>query len=178
MSTTLAAIGLGSNLGDRLGYLQLASRGFQQTEGVRFVAQSPVYETPPLGYTDQPAFLNMVLLLETSLDANALLSRCAELEDQAQRKRLFRNGPRTLDVDILFLGDEIRQHDPILPHPRLHERRFALQPLCDIAPDWVHPLLDQSVCELLQTCPDDSMLCLVAQHLPEAAGYDTGLSHC
>ena len=175
VKSSVAAIGLGSNLGDRLGFLALAVKTLRETNGLCLRALSPVYETPPLGYTDQPAFLNMVVLVETELDAEHLLAVCAEAETLAGRQRLFPNGPRTLDADLLLFGTQIRQTTPVVPHPRMHLRRFVLQPLADIAPRMVHPTSSKTITDLLQACPDESNLRLFAQGLPDAVGYATGL---
>ncbi len=134
-SVRRAYLGLGSNLGDRLALLQGAVDGLAAAADVALVAVSPVYETDPIG-PDQPDYLNAVVAVDTSLTAHELLALAQSLEHAAQRVRQERWGPRTLDVDVLLVGDE-RVHDPDLevPHPRLHERAFVRVPLRDIAPD-------------------------------------------
>lgn len=127
-----AIVALGSNLGDRESYLRLA---IASLPGV--VAMSSVYETDPVGGPDgQGPFLNMVVVLETVLDPYALLRRCRRIEAMASRQRIVHWGPRTLDIDVLFY-DDVRIDDDLLtvPHPRLHERRFVLAPLEDVAPE-------------------------------------------
>ncbi len=131
---TRAFLGLGSNLGDRRAFLQDAVSALQ---GV--VAVSPVYETEPVGGpADQGPYLNLVVEVDTALDARGLLAECQRLEAAAGRQRAERWGPRTLDVDVLWVDGEIVD-DPDLqvPHPRLWERRFVLAPLADLAPDLV-----------------------------------------
>jgi 2-amino-4-hydroxy-6-hydroxymethyldihydropteridine diphosphokinase len=132
---TLAYLGIGSNLGDRLGYLQLAVDRLAAATGVRVTAVSPVYETDPVGGPVQDDFLNAVVAVETDLAPSALLAECAAAESAAARVRDVRWGPRTLDVDVLWI-DGYTSTDPDLtvPHPRLAERAFVLAPLHDLDP--------------------------------------------
>jgi 2-amino-4-hydroxy-6-hydroxymethyldihydropteridine diphosphokinase len=117
---------------------------------MRLLACSPVYETKPWGYTDQPAFLNQAVAGEANLSPVDLLTHLKKIETTLGRKPTFRYGPRQIDIDILFYDDLILQTPAlILPHPRLHERAFVLAPLADIAPNLVHPGLGKSVRELL-----------------------------
>jgi 2-amino-4-hydroxy-6-hydroxymethyldihydropteridine diphosphokinase len=134
-----AFIGLGSNLGDRhtnlrRGVAQLRERG-------DVTAVSPLYETEPMGGPeDQGAFLNVVVELDTSDSPHELLARCQALEATAHRVRMIRFGPRTLDADVLLVGDlVVDDPDLVVPHPRMWERRFVLQPLSDLAPELVPP---------------------------------------
>ena len=126
-----AYVALGSNLGDREGYLRLGVRGLGHV-----TAMSAVYETEPVGGPDgQGPFLNMVVEVETSLDPSALLRRCQRIEAEAMRQRVVHWGPRTLDVDIVAFDGVTMQSDELtIPHPRFHERPFVLAPLSDIAP--------------------------------------------
>ena len=141
-------IALGTNLGDRLVNLQAAIKAISPE--LQVLAESHVYETPPWGYEDQPAFLNMVIKAETKLDPESLLNYLKQLEIELGREQNFRWGPRLIDLDILFYDDLTLDSPPlVIPHPRLHERAFVLVPLADIAPDFIHPVLDQSVRELL-----------------------------
>lgn len=130
---TRAFLGLGSNLGDRRSTLAAAVRALPDV-----VAVSPVYETDPVGGPDQGPFLNLVVELDTERSARELLAVCAEREAAAERVRTVRWGPRTLDVDVLWIdGVELDDPDLIVPHPRMGERRFVLAPLRDLAPDLV-----------------------------------------
>lgn len=141
-------ISLGSNMGNRLANLKNAVSNLAPQMIVR--KKSPVYETPPWGYTDQPAFLNQVVMAETYLEADALLGHLKRLEAALGREPSFQNGPRLIDMDILFYDDIILDSQPLsIPHPRLHQRAFVLVPLNDIAPELVHPVLGKPVSELL-----------------------------
>jgi len=141
-------LALGTNLGDRFANLQAAIAALPPA--VRVLDQSPVYETPPWGLTDQPAFLNMVLKGETYLDPLPLLAYLKHLETQLGRLPSVRWGPRLIDIDIL-LYDVLVLDTPelIIPHPHLHERAFVLVPLADLEPGLVHPVLGKSVRQLL-----------------------------
>jgi len=135
-----AYVSLGSNLGDRAATLDQAIRRLRERAGLRVTAVSPVYETEPEGILDQPKFLNQVAELETELDPEDLLGILRGIENDLGRVRRERWGPRTIDLDLLLVGDR-RVDSPTLklPHPRLHERRFVLEPLADVAPDLAIP---------------------------------------
>jgi 2-amino-4-hydroxy-6-hydroxymethyldihydropteridine diphosphokinase len=132
---TVAYVGLGANLGDREGTIRAA---VAQLPGV--VAVSPLRETDPVGVTDQPQFLNGVAELETELEPRELLDVLLAVERRLGRERRERWGPRTIDLDLLLYGDEVIDEDGLtVPHPRLRERRFVLEPLADLAPKLVVP---------------------------------------
>jgi 2-amino-4-hydroxy-6-hydroxymethyldihydropteridine diphosphokinase len=128
-------IAMGSNLGDRLEYLQGGLDGLFDTPRIRFLAVSPVYETVPVGGPEQPDYLNAVVIAETTMPAQAVLERCLSLEDAFGRVRGERWGPRTLDLDLIIYGDEVTNGPGLtLPHPRAHERAFVLAPWHDADP--------------------------------------------
>jgi 2-amino-4-hydroxy-6-hydroxymethyldihydropteridine diphosphokinase len=147
-SAKTAFIALGANLGDRLATLREAASRLGELGVVE--AASSVYETDPVGYLDQPPFLNAVVQLRTTLPPEEILRRLLAIEAAMGRTRTFRNAPRTLDLDLLLLGDE-RLNVPglTLPHPRLHERAFVLVPLAELAPNARVPGLDRTAAELL-----------------------------
>jgi 2-amino-4-hydroxy-6-hydroxymethyldihydropteridine diphosphokinase len=131
-----AFLGLGSNLGDREGYLRDAVAGLAAAPGVAVVAVSDVYETDPVGGPEQGPYLNIVVELATDVSARELLELARRLEAQAERVREERWGPRTLDVDVLWIDDvELDTPDLTVPHPRMWERRFVLAPLSELAPE-------------------------------------------
>jgi 2-amino-4-hydroxy-6-hydroxymethyldihydropteridine diphosphokinase len=130
-------LGLGSNLGDRLAHLQAAVDGLALAPGVKVVAVSPVYETAPVGGPPQDDYLNAVVALDTELVPRALLDVAQRLEAAEHRVRRERWGPRTLDVDVLIVGDEVvDEPDLVVPHPRLRERAFVVVPLSDLDAEW------------------------------------------
>jgi 2-amino-4-hydroxy-6-hydroxymethyldihydropteridine diphosphokinase len=140
-------IGAGSNLGDRLEALRTAER--MLAPEVKVLKASKVYETPPWGYKDQPAFLNQVMQVETELDSPALLEHLKRIEKKMGRKATFRYGPRAIDLDILFYDGLIYSTESLqIPHPMASERAFVLVPMRDIAPDFIHPTLGKTITEL------------------------------
>ena len=141
-------IALGTNLGERLANLRAALESMPPE--IKVVIESHIYETPPWGYEDQPAFLNMVVKAETGLEPESLLKYLKQIEVELGREHNFRWGPRLIDLDILFYDELVLDSPPlVIPHPRLHERGFVLVPLTDVAADYVHPVLGEFVWELL-----------------------------
>jgi 2-amino-4-hydroxy-6-hydroxymethyldihydropteridine diphosphokinase len=133
-------LSLGSNVGDRLEYLQLAVQALREVNGIRIQNISGIYETDPVGYVDQPAFLNMVIEGETDFSATALLEEIMRIEQKLGRKRDVRWGPRTIDIDILLYGTQIIQEANLeIPHPRMMDRSFVLVPLAEVASDCLIP---------------------------------------
>jgi len=158
-----AWIGLGSNLGNRREHLRkgvIALRGLGEVHHV-----SSLYETEPVGFADQGPFLNAVVCLETQLSPQSLLAELLRIEASQGRVRKQADGPRTLDLDLLFYGaDVIREPGLEVPHPRLHERRFVLVPLHQLAPRLIHPVLNRSIGVLLGSLADHAAVVEVQQH--------------
>ena len=155
MKTTYLA--LGSNIGDRETNLCAAIQSISAA-GIPVLRESPIYETEPVGLTDQRWFLNMVVEAETALFPMQLLTRTGKIERALGRVRTVANGPRTIDIDILLYGNAVIRTPRLeIPHPRMHERRFVLAPLADLAPALRHPLLRQTVRQLLDAAPPQNI---------------------
>jgi len=142
-------IGLGSNMGDRAGNLFSAYDHITATKGIQPLRLSRFYETTPVGGPPQPMFLNAALGIKTNLSPHQLLERFQYIENLMGRVRMERWGPRTIDIDILLYGDKIVDDEQLkIPHPLMHTRLFVLEPLVEIAPNVVHPILKKSILQL------------------------------
>jgi 2-amino-4-hydroxy-6-hydroxymethyldihydropteridine diphosphokinase len=151
MNEHIVYLALGSNLGNRAANLKEAVSSLSPQMDVK--AKSHVYETPPWGYTEQEKFFNQVLKVSTYLEPEQLLRHLKRLEVALGRKPTFQNGPRLIDMDILFYDDLVLDSPTlVIPHPHVHERGFVLLPMMDIAPDFVHPVRDQSVRKMIAGC--------------------------
>ena len=149
-----AFIGAGANLGEPVRQLRQAQEQLEKASGVKFLAASSFYRTQPVGPVEQPPFINAVFSLEPEIGPHDLLSLLLDIEQKMGRVRKERWGPRVIDLDLIFYGEEVINEQGIkVPHPRLHERRFVLAPLAEIAPGFVHPVLKKTVSELLAELP-------------------------
>lgn len=145
-----AWIGLGSNIGDRVAWLAAAVRGLRRMPRTRLSGLSPVYLSRPVGFVRQRAFANAAARIETGLSPRELLGRLHEIERSLGRRRAFRHGPRNIDLDILMFGCAVLTDDFLtVPHPRLHERAFALAPCAALDPGIEHPVIGVKLLELL-----------------------------
>lgn len=145
---------LGSNLGDRELFLRMALR-LIEADIAAIIKASAVYETQSWGKTDEPDYLNQVILLHTDMPAQEILEKIMAIEAEMGRERQEKWGSRTIDIDILLYGDAvINEPDLIVPHPEMHKRRFTLEPLSEIAPQLVHPVLHQTIKSLKNKLTD------------------------
>jgi 2-amino-4-hydroxy-6-hydroxymethyldihydropteridine diphosphokinase len=148
----------GSNIGDSGANLQTASKFIHQQIG-KVVAVSQVYKTEPWGNKNQQVFLNQVLKIETNLSPQLLMHTILQIENAMGRNRKVKWEPRIIDIDILFFDDEIIDEEDLqIPHPLLHERRFTLVPLNEIASDFIHPKLKKTIQQLLTNCTDNGIV--------------------
>lgn len=146
-------LALGANIGNKKE--NMAKAIALLGEKVRVVKKAPLYETKPWGYTEQENFINSVIMGETDATPEELLQFVKQIEKEVGRQKRFTNGPREIDIDILFYDDLIINTPSLtIPHALLHVRDFVLQPLCDIAPDFVHPILHKTIRQLLQEVPE------------------------
>lgn len=145
---------MGSNLGDKAAQLRQALRQLERS-GIRIDQASPVYRTEPVDLVEQDWFLNQVVKVFAQEQPYELLQICQAIEQAQGRERRIPKGPRTLDLDLLLYDELVLTSDTLtLPHPRMHLRRFVLEPLAMLAPELVHPVLKKSIARLLDTCPD------------------------
>jgi 2-amino-4-hydroxy-6-hydroxymethyldihydropteridine diphosphokinase len=150
-----ALVGLGSNVGDRLGFLQKAVSELEHTPGFAVTSISSVYETEPVGKKNQPQFLNAAVELRCPVSASQLYVRMKEIEQKIGRTPTERWGPREIDLDLLYFDDEVIESSTfVVPHRESSIRRFVLVPLSEIAADFVDPAKKCSVRTLLESCPD------------------------
>ncbi len=146
---------IGGNEGDRFLHMQQARTNIELICG-QLLLVSSIYETAPWGKTDQPDFLNQVLLINTVFSPEELLKGILSIEEKGGRKRTVKNAPRTIDIDILFYNDLILEKPGLtIPHPRIAIRRFVLEPLNEISPEFIHPVFGKTIRELLLECKDE-----------------------
>ena len=146
-------IGLGSNLGDRAQKLKEARENLNKIG--KIIQKSAVIETAPWGKIDQPDFLNQIVLIDTNLSPQALLKACLSIEDKIGRERQEKWGERLIDIDILYYDNQIILESNLkIPHLLIPERLFILEPLCEIAPNYLHPVFKQTNLQLLEECKE------------------------
>jgi 2-amino-4-hydroxy-6-hydroxymethyldihydropteridine diphosphokinase len=154
-----AYIGFGSNVGDRLTHIQQGLRCLSKAADVLLTAVSSLYETEPVGYAAQEWFLNGVAAIETDQPPHQLLALLKHVEKQIGRQQRSLQGPRELDLDLLIYNQScINTPDLVVPHPKMHQRRFVLIPFAEIAPDTIHPILKQNIQTLLGESTDDKVV--------------------
>lgn len=157
-------LSLGSNLGDRLGFLKQALESISNLHNVSLSEVSGVYETEPVGFASQPVFLNIAARIFTMVEPHALLRMLKEIELNVGRVRREKWKEREIDIDIIFYGSgKINSGGLVIPHPSAHLRRFVLQPLSEIAPDFMHPSMQKTVSQLLMDCTDNSRVTRVEE---------------
>jgi len=157
-------LGLGSNVGDRLGNLQQALQQLADLPGTELIQHSSIYQTEPVGLKQQRDFLNMAAEVASNLSPHSFLQQIQVIEDEMGRTRDLHWGPRTLDIDILYWGKETLTTETLqIPHPEAANRRFVLQPLAEIAGDFRPPPNDIPVRVLLEQCPDESSVACFLQ---------------
>jgi len=152
-------IGLGSNVGDRLGFLDAAILELGELSNTKIVGMSSVYETEPYGNKNQPEFLNMAVELESNLEPDKLFSGLKSIEEKLGRHRTERWGPREIDLDLLYFGKRVvNQKNLQVPHPEVGHRRFVLVPLNEIAHFFIDPVRRKNISELLAECTDSGVV--------------------
>jgi 2-amino-4-hydroxy-6-hydroxymethyldihydropteridine diphosphokinase len=145
----------GGNEGDRFLHMHEARTNIELICG-HLLQVSSLYETAPWGKTDQPDFLNQVILINTKLSPDELLHAILSIEERGGRKRTVKNAPRTIDIDILFYNELILEKPGLsIPHPRIADRRFVLEPLNEISPGFIHPVIGKTIHQLLLECKDE-----------------------
>ena len=162
-----AIIMLGGNVGDTVCVFESAVRTFELNHN-QLVSASSIYRTKPWGYFNQREFLNQLLILNTPMDLNGFHGCCVKIELLHGKNKEFDNGPRSLDIDILFYDSVVVENEKLtIPHPRMHIRRFNLVPICELLPDFIHPVLNKKMLDLLAECEDQDEPSIVIRRKSE-----------
>ncbi len=162
---SIAYIGLGSNKGNKLGYLKKAVQKLNDDGNCTVIQASSVYETKPYGYKEQENFLNAAVKIKTEYPFTNLLDRLKQIEKKIGREKTIRWGPREIDLDLLLFNDVVYSDARItIPHKEIASRDFVLVPLCEISPDLIHPALNVKICDI---CIDESEYCIIRK-LPDS----------
>lgn len=146
-----AFLSLGSNMGDKVGYIQQAYKMLDFTDKIKVKKCSSFYETEPFGHKSQDWFVNVALEIETDLSPEELLQKCLKVEEQLGRQRYetIKWGPRTIDIDIIFYADNVIATDNLqVPHPQMHHRAFVIVPMLELNPDFVHPIMEKTILQM------------------------------
>ncbi|MCX7736906.1 MAG: 2-amino-4-hydroxy-6-hydroxymethyldihydropteridine diphosphokinase [Candidatus Kapabacteria bacterium] len=152
-------LSLGSNIGDRKKYLKQAVESLISSNKLTNIKLSSIYETDPVDFINQPKFLNLCILAKTELKANDLMQLCKAIEIDLGRKKRAKWHEREIDIDIIFYNNEIiDETDLVIPHPRMHLRKFVLEPIFELTPEFVHPVYNLNIEQLLKKCPDESQV--------------------
>jgi 2-amino-4-hydroxy-6-hydroxymethyldihydropteridine diphosphokinase len=147
---SIAFVALGSNMGDRKSYIRMAIDSLIN-QGIKILKESTIYETEPYGYEEQDKFLNGVIKIETHMTPGDLLETLMKIEDEIGRVRIIRWGPRVVDLDIIFYENQIINDVNLkIPHPDMQNREFVLKPICEIEPNYEHPILKKTMIELYE----------------------------
>jgi 2-amino-4-hydroxy-6-hydroxymethyldihydropteridine diphosphokinase len=160
----LVYIGIGSNLGNRMQFVYTAIKKIEAEPGCKVEKISSFYESKPFGNTEQDNFINLVILVKTIFKPFALFNFLKQIESEIGRKNASHWGPREIDLDILFYDDLI-YNDPQLtiPHKGIKERDFVLVPMCEIAPDFIHPGINEKICDICKTDLEKNIICTISQ---------------
>jgi 2-amino-4-hydroxy-6-hydroxymethyldihydropteridine diphosphokinase len=162
----IAYIGIGSNVGNKARQCERGVSELLKLDRHRLLRRSSLYKTQPIGHIAQDWFINLVIKLETEMDASTLFCSLKEIESRLGRVKTLRWGPRAIDLDILFFNDhQIQTDDLTVPHPLIQDRQFVLVPLAEIDPDFTHPVLKKTVKELLERLKEDQGV----ERLPDAS---------
>jgi len=165
---TIAYIGAGSNIGDRVGYVQQATCLLNYTEGIDVLESSSLYETEPVGFKEQEWFVNAVIKIDTTISAEELMDICLKIEKKLGRERnpdIPKNGPRTIDLDILFYDNEVINSEQLaVPHPRMHERACVLVPMLELDEEFSHPVFKKTISELYDALDEPEEVYLYGTH--------------